>query len=299
MPAIVNLDGRLVSPAEATISVFDRGFLSGDLVYEVLRTYRGRPYEVEAHLARLGRSAARIGLPLPWDPDRIAREVDRTLEAARGPDDEDPEAAPWNHGQRTVRLVMTRGVDPRRGLGLEPGPRALALVEPLRGPPVSAYREGVRCLLVHTRAARIDPQAKTGQRLAEAVAGEEARAAGAHEALLLDGRGLVTEGASSNLFVVKRGQLETPPPDAGILPGITRERVLRLAHRAGIPVVEMALEPRDLYQADEIFITSTTREVLPVTGLGEARVAGGAVGPVTAHLHQLFREAVTREAVPR
>ncbi|HYG68431.1 MAG TPA: aminotransferase class IV, partial [Anaeromyxobacteraceae bacterium] len=109
MPLVVNLDGRLVPPAEAKVSVFDRGFLYGDSVYEVLRTYGGRPFEVGPHLARLAHSAARIGLAPPWDAARTEAEIARTLQASRGHDPSDPEAAPWNVGERYVRVVMTRG----------------------------------------------------------------------------------------------------------------------------------------------------------------------------------------------
>src|SRR5512147_2772093 len=109
MPIAVNLDGRIVPPAEARISVFDRGFLQGESVYEVLRTYGGRPFEVARHLARLASSAARVGLDLPWDAARLAGELDRTLAAARGEDPSAPGDAPWNAGERSVRIVVTRG----------------------------------------------------------------------------------------------------------------------------------------------------------------------------------------------
>jgi len=300
LPALANIDGTLLAPAEARISVLDRGFLSGDQVYEVLRTYGLRPFELDAHLARLARSAARIALPLPWDGERTAREVARTLAGARGVAPPAEGEAPWNRNERTVRVVMTRGAgEAGAALGVDPGPRAIVLVQPLRGPPASAYREGVRCILARARAPRGDPQAKTGRHLAEAVAGEEARAAGAHEALLVDGRGLVTEGASSSLFVVKAGRIETPPLDVGILAGVTRHLVLGLARRAGIEVAELPLETQDLAEADEIFITSTTREVLPVTVLGVAPVGAGRVGPVTTRVHALFRAQADAAAEAR
>ncbi|HEY7724378.1 MAG TPA: aminotransferase class IV [Anaeromyxobacteraceae bacterium] len=295
MPAIVNLDGRLVPPAAAAVSVFDRGFLAGDQVYEVVRTYRMRPFALDAHLARLRRSAARVDLGLPWDEARAAAEVDRTLEASRGGDPDDPLAAPWNRGQRLVRLVATRGAADA-GVDLpEPGPRAIVIAQPLRGPPAAAYRDGVGCVLA-TPLPREDPSAKTGRHLAEAAAGRRARAAGAEEAILVDGGGRVTEGASSSVFRVRGGRVETPPLAAGILAGVTRGIVLDLARRAGLPPAEADLSPEDLRAADEIFITSTTREVLPVTRLDGAPVGAGRPGPVTLRLHALFREAAERTA---
>jgi branched-chain amino acid aminotransferase len=297
MPAIVNMDGDLVPPAEARVSIFDRGFLAGDQVYEVLRTYGLAPFELPRHLERLSRSAARIGLDLPWERERLARQIERTIEASRGADPEDPEAAPWNRGERSVRVVATRGAaEEARAWGVDPAPRLAIAVAPLRGPAAAAYRQGVSCILVPARVPRADPQAKTGGHLAEALAARDAAAAGVHEALFQDG-GLVTEGASSNVFRVKGGRVETPPA-GGVLPGVTRALVLAIAREAGLPAVEREISVADLESADEIFITSTSREVLPVTFLGARRVGSGSPGPVTGRLHALFRDAASRGAGP-
>ena len=214
MPTVVNVDGALVAPEHARISIFDRGFLYGDSVYEVIRTYGGRPFEQGAHLARLRRSAERIGLSPRWDAERTAREIARTLEASRGGDRPDPAAAPWNVGERYVRVVMTRGAGE---IGLDPAlavdPVAIVLVQPLSGPPASAYRDGVVAAIVGVRRAEpdaVDPSAKTGAHLPHVLAVREAREAGAHEALLLDARGFVTEGSSSNVFAVSGGVVRTP-----------------------------------------------------------------------------------------
>jgi branched-chain amino acid aminotransferase len=137
----------------------------------------------------------------------------------------------------------------------------------------------------------VDPSAKTGAHLSHVLAVKEARDAGAHEALLLDDDGFVTEGSSSNVFVVAGGRVRTPPLAAGILEGVTRAVVLRLARRAGLAVEEVALRPEDLERADELFITSTVREIVPVTRLGEAPVGHGHPGPVTDQLHRAFRSA--------
>jgi len=296
---VVNLDGALVPAAQAAISVFDRGFLSGDQVYEVVRTYGLAPFALPEHLARLQRSADRIGLPLPWEPARLEAALRQTVEASRGGDLADPAAAPWNRGERSVRLVITRGAaEEARGYGVVPGPRVILAATPLCGPPEAAYREGVACILVRARVARSDPGAKTGGHLAEALAARDAAAAAAHEALLLDAAGQVTEGASSNLFLVAGGRLATPPLAAGILPGVTRGLVLALARAAGLEVEERPLGPGDLRAAQELFLTSTSREILPVSRLDGAPVGGGGVGPVTARLHALFRAQATERAGP-
>jgi branched-chain amino acid aminotransferase len=293
VPARVNIDGKILPPEEARVSVFDRGFLYGDSVYEVVRTYGGRPFELSAHLARLGRSAERIGLALPWDVRRTALEVALTVEASRGGDAADPAAAPWNAGERIVRIVMTRGTG---DLGLDPAlavdPAAIVIVHPLAGPPASAYRDGVgACVVGVPRAAptAADPSAKTGLHLPHVLAVREARARGAYEALLTDGAGQVTEGASSNLFAVRGGRVLTPPLGAGILEGVTRGVVLRLAAKLGLPAEETALPVEALERADELFITSTVREILPVTTLGGRPVGDGGVGAVTRRLHAAFR----------
>lgn len=294
MPTVVNVDGTLFPPAEAKVSVFDRGFLYGDSVYEVIRTYAGRPFELEAHLARLRHSAERIGLEPKWSEGRAAVEIARTLQAARGEDPSDPDAAPWNVGERYVRIVMTRGAGE---IGLDPAlavdPVALVIAQPLRGPPARAYAEGVKAAVVGVRRASpqaVDPSAKTGAHLSHVLAVKEARSAGAHEALLLDDRGFVTEGSSSNVFAVSAGRVRTPPLAAGILEGVTRGVVLRLAREAGIQAEEVPLRPEDLEAADEVFITSTLREIVPVTRLGELDVGAGRPGDVTGRLHRAFRE---------
>jgi len=293
MPTVVNTDGALVAPERAVVSVFDRGFLYGDSVYEVVRTYRGEPFELERHLARLARSAERLALALPWDPARTRAELARTLAASLGGDEPDPAAAPWNVGQRALRVVMTRGAGE---LGLDPAlavdPRALVIATPLRAPPLSAYRDGVALRVVgvrHDAPEAVDTRAKTGAHLANVLAVAEARREGAHEALLLDRDGFVTEGASSNVFAVRGGALLTPSLEAGILEGVTRALVLELAREAGIEVREGPLRPEALAAADELFVTSSAREVLPATLLDGRRVGSGRVGPLTTHLHSLFR----------
>lgn len=286
MPTVIDLDGRLLPPAEAKVPVLDRGLLQGDSVYEVLRTYGGRPFELGLHLARLSRSAALAGLDLPWDEARTAAEVVRTLQVSLGGDGLDPEAAPWNVGERSVRVLMTRG-----GGELAPDvpPAAVIIAEPLHAPPLRAYREGVKVLLVEADRGRVDPAAKTGSRLTHVLALRAARAAEAHEALFVDAGGRVTEGTSSNLFAVRGGRLLTPPLAAGILEGVTRDLVLSLARGEGVPVEEVPLFPADLERADELFITSTAREVLPATRLGDRPVGRGTPGTVTTALHQAFR----------
>ena len=293
MNTAVSIDGVIVPPGEARVPVLDRGFLYGDSVYEVIRTYGMVPFETARHLERLAASAGRIALQLPWDGARLRREVERVVEASRGGDAPDPEAAPWNRGERSIRVVVTRGAG---DLGLDPGlathPLVVVLALPLVGPPLSAYRDGVAGWPFGGPGGPRrggDPSAKTGEHLFHVLAVREARAHAAHEALLVDGSGCVTEGASSNLFTVRGGVLETPPLEVGILAGITRERVLGLARTLGLPVRERPLPLAELEAADEAFLTSTAREVLPLVRVGGRTVGAGTPGPVTRRLHQAFR----------
>jgi len=278
-----------VPPAEAKVSVFDRGFLYGDSVYEVVRTYGLVPFEVEPHLRRLGGSARRTGIEVPWDEARLEAEVARTVQASRGGDAPSPGAAPWNVGERQARIVVTRGAGE---MGLDPslaaGPTVVVMVLPLQGPPHAAYEAGVAVWPVGDRRAG-DPSAKTGEHLFQVMAVGEARAHGAHEALLVDRAGNVTEGASSNVFAVRGGALVTPPLAARILEGVTRALVLVLAREAGLEIRERPLSLRALEEADEAFITSTVREVLPVVRVAERTVGEGRPGPVTRLLHAAFR----------
>ena len=293
MNAAVSIDGVLVPAGSARVSVFDRGFLYGDSVYEVVRTYGLEPFEVGAHLARLSASAGRIALRLPWDAPRLEREIRRVVEASRGADGSDPEGAPWNQGERSVRIVVTRGCGE---MGLDPGlasePAVVVMALPLQGPPLSAYRDGVSAWPFggpEGPGRGGDPAAKTGEHLFHVLAVGEAREHGAHEALLVDRGGFVTEGASSNLFTVREGVLSTPPLQAGILAGVTRALVLGLARTLEIPVQEQPLPLAALDAADEAFLTSTVREVLPLVRVGDRPVGAGVPGAVTGRIHAAFR----------
>jgi branched-chain amino acid aminotransferase len=294
MTAAVSIDGVLVPAGEARVPVFDRGFLHGDSVYEVVRTYDLEPFELGAHLARLSASAERIYLALPWSGQRFEEEIRRVVDASSGGDPADPAAAPWNQGERSVRIVVTRGSGE---MGLDPAlatePLVAILALPLRGPPLAAYREGVSAWPFGGPGAPPrggDPGAKTGEHLFHVLAMREARAHEGHEALLVDRDGCVTEGASSNVFAVRGGALETPPLQAGILAGVTRACVIELALELGVQVREEALPLASLIGADEAFLTSTVREILPLVRVGSRPVGPGAPGPVTLRLHAAFRQ---------
>lgn len=284
MPTIAVIDGTLRPAAEATVSVFDRGFLYGDSVFETVRTYGGRPFALGQHLARLERSANAVYIPLPVSLDAIEAEVRRAIDAA-------------GNAESYVRVIITRGSGP---MGLDPSfeahPLRVVLVGPLEPPAPETYERGIAVVTYRTqRTAEATPaaSAKIGNYLVAVLAMREARKAGASEALIVDASGHVVEGASSNVFAVRQGVVITPPEDVGILPGITRATLLSVCREARVPVDLRPLSLPDLMAADEAFISSSIRELLPVVRVDEAAIADGRPGPVTCDLLRLFRKKIS------
>lgn len=281
-PVIV-LDGMRVAPADARVSVFDRGFLFGDAVFEVLRVYRRAPFAIDEHLARLARSLDGLAITPSFTIAQLRAEI---LEAVDGLGEDDA----------YVRVMVTRGqgalhLDPRRAWG--PTTRVV-IAAPLLPLPATVY-EGVAIASVraerptdHTRAAG----AKVAAYVSNLLALQVAQSRGAYEAALVGADGSISEGHSSNLFVVTRGTLVTPPISCGILGGITRAMALEEARAEGIAIAERLLFARDFECADEAFLTSSLREIVPITSIDGASIAGGRVGPITTRLHARYRTRV-------
>ena len=280
MGFFASINGEIVPLEEARIPVLDNGFLFGDSVYEVLRTYGGHPFETGRHFRRMRASADRLGIAIPVsDEDMLARV--RALLARAG----DVESY--------IRIVVTRGVgDSSYDPGGVVGPTVVMIQKELPRPPESHYSGGVRVSAVDVRRNHprsLDPAIKSSNLLNNILAVREARTRGAEEAVLLNLEGLVAEGASTNLFVVKDATLRTPPLGVGILGGITREVVLEIAGSLDIPRDETALRLDDLLGADEAFLSSTTREVMPVRQVDEKVIGDGRPGPITRRLMEAFR----------
>lgn len=279
MGVLVVLDGRRCPPGEATVSVFDRGFLYGDSVFETLRTYDGAPFELDEHLRRLESSAARVYIPLPLTREQLRAEVLEAITDA-------------GNAESYVRVIITRG---EGQLGLDPAladrPRRVILVQPLQRPPDEQYSNGIAAISYRTERvldATSAQGAKIGNYLVSVLAMREARLAGAQEALIQDGQGRILEGASSNVFVVERGRLITPGEDAGVLAGITRAHLLALAGELGLPVELRALELPALLAAEEVFISSSIRELLSVVRLDGCVIGAGTPGPIYRRLLAAF-----------
>jgi len=281
MEGHVCIDGQIFAAAQARVSVFDRGFLYGDSAFEVMRTYGGRPFREREHLLRLQGSCERLLLPVTTSLHAWSADIRRTIAASGLP-------------ECNVRVMITRGVGPM-GMDLSEAkkPSVLIFALPLKTYPNELYERGVAVGL--SRAARATDGtravgAKTSNYLSSVLALHEVKARGAHEAIVIGPHGEVVEGATSNIFMVKEGELLTPPIEAGILAGITRKTVIELAGTLGLKVLETNIHPADLYKADEVFITSTVREVIPVVKVDDIQIANGAPGPRTRQLLSAYRE---------
>lgn len=277
MGRAVSIDGTLTPPGEAKVSVYDRGFLYGDGVFETLRTYRGAPFGLLDHLERLESSAREVGIRLPCSTGTLEREIRQALSEAANP-------------ESYVRVMITRGQGP---MGLDPAlatdPVRVVLVEPLSPLPASIYRDGVTVITQRTeRSSDAAPTAKVTNYLAGMLALQRAKARGAHEALMLDVEGYVLEGVTSNFFLVIEGELLTASSRV-VLPGITRAHVIRCAEREGIRVRYGAIGANDLEAASEAFLTSSLREIVPVVRVDRTSIGDGQPGRRTRKLHLAYR----------
>jgi len=285
MPRIIFMNDRLVPEDEARVSVFDHGLLYGDGVFEGLRSYSGRVFRLDAHLDRLAASARAICLEIPLGKEALARAVNDTLAANKLADG-------------YVRLVVTRGAG---SLGLDPNrtknPQVIVIADTISLYPREHYEQGLRIVTAatqRTQSAALSPRIKSLNYLNNIMAKLEGLQAGCVEALMLNHKGEVAECTGDNVFVVRGGRLLTPPPDAGILEGITRGAVMELAHAAGIDCREVTLVRHDLYTAEECFLTGTAAEVIPVVEIDGRKIGSGRPGPVTARLIHDFHDLVRR-----
>jgi len=280
---LVYLDGHFVAREKALVSVFDHGFLYGDGIYETMRAYGGMLFLLKKHLGRLKRSAGAISLNLPLPLEQIGAALNESLVVNK-------------LLEAYVRLHISRGPGE---IGLDPAlciaPTMVIVAKPFHDYPAEYYERGVNVAIVKTRRNHplaLDPAIKGTNFLNNILAKIEAKKAGAYEGIMLNWEGYVAEGTISNIFMVRKGILFTPHADTGILEGVTRDLVLRLAKRARVPVKEAMLRPKSLLAADECFITNSTMEIMPVTAIDKRPVGNGRPGPVSALLHRAYRKEV-------
>ena len=285
MAATVNVNGRVSDQAHASISIFDHGFLYGEGVYETLRTYNGQPFLFERHMRRLRKSADMLALSIPLTDPQIDARFRETMRVAGLGDSADREAY--------IRILVTRGIgeltyDP----AATPTPSIVVIVKPNVHPPREVFERGVKVSLVgvvRNHPGTVNPLIKSNSLLNNALAMQEALRGGGFEGVMRNYKGELAECTQSNLFIVKDGAALTPPVDAGLLPGITREFLFEIGAETGIPVREAALKDADLLGADESFLTSTTREVVPIVQVDDRTIGTGRPGPVTLALLDGFR----------
>lgn len=287
MAATVNVNGRISPQDEAVIPVFDHGFLYGEGIYETLRTYDGRLFLFDRHMRRLRNSARLIDLAIPFTDDELAAHIHDTIAAAQ-----------LDGNEAYVRVLVTRGVgELTYDISATPKPSWVIIVKPLPSPAPEIYERGVTVALVdvvRNHPQSVNPMIKSNNLMNSALAAQQALKRGAFEAVMRNYRGELTECTQSNLFVVKSGAALTPPLESGLLPGITREFLFEIGRDAGVEVREQILRDDDLFSADEAFLTSTTREVLPIVAIDDRDIGDGKPGPVTLNLLNAFRAACGR-----
>ncbi len=279
MPAIGFVNGTFMPLEQATVSVEDRGYQFGDGVYEVIRTYRGTPFRVEAHMARLERSAKALGLPMPYSNREWNELVAEGLKRA-------------GFAESKVYIQLTRGVAPRdHAFPAESRPTVVMTIRELRPLAQAICDAGVEAITFDDiRWGRCD--IKSVNLLANVLARQRAKEAGVFEAIFVRD-GTVTEGSVSNVMIARAGCVITAPEGPRILSGVTRSMVLDLARREQLPVEERTVVLEELRQADEVFLCGTTVEVLPVVRIDGRDVGTGKPGPVAARLGEWFKQAVT------
>jgi len=287
MAATVNVNGRISPERDAVISVFDHGFLYGEGIYETMRTYRGRLFLYDRHMRRLRNSARMIALDVPFTDQQLATQIADTMKAS------------GLAGEAYVRVLVTRGVgeltyDP----GATPIPSVVIIVKPLVDLAPEVYETGVHaviCDIVRNHPGTVNPMIKSNNLMNSALAMQEALKRGGFEGIMRNYKGELTECTTSNLFIVRKGAAVTPPLAAGLLPGITREFLFDVGKDVGVDVMEQTLHDADLYGADEAFLTSTTREVVPIVRVDDRTIGTGKPGPVTRKLLAGFRKRALGE----
>jgi branched-chain amino acid aminotransferase len=282
MSATVSVNGRITGERDAVISVFDHGFIYGEGIYETLRTYHGRVFLYDRHTRRLRNSARMIVLQLPFTDQELAAHIRDTVAAAS-----------LGGAEAYIRVLVTRGIgeltyDPEA----TPKPSVVIIVKPQVDPPPEAYENGVRAVIVdvvRNHPGSVNPMIKSNNLMNSALAMQQALRKGAFEGIMRNYRGELTECTTSNLFIVRKGAALTPPLTSGLLPGTRRDFLFEIGKDVGIDVREEVLRDEDLYSADEAFLTSTTRELVPIVNVDDRTIGTGRPGLVTNKLLEEFR----------
>ncbi len=278
---LVYIDGKYYPKSQAKISVFDHGLLYGDGVFEGIRAYKGVVFKLKEHIDRLYNSAKVIMLDIPLTKEEMINAVLETLRKN-------------NMQDAYIRLIVTRGIG---DLGLDPRkckkPTIIVITDSITLYSKEAREKGIKALIVWIRRNPVDTtshEVKSLNYLNSVLGKIEANIAGFDEAICLDKNGYVSEGVGENLFIAKNGKLITPPSSTGILLGITREVIIKLAEKLGYTVVERNITPTDLFSADEAFFTGTAAEIIPIAEINKRIIGDGKPGPITCRLMDEFEK---------
>jgi len=278
----VYVNGTIARAEDASIPVYDHGFLYGEGVYETLRTYNRVPFLYDRHLRRLRASAGYLQLDVPFSDESLATWIGDTMVAAG-----DMEEA-------YIRVLLTRGVgELTYDIAATPVPSLVIVVKPLEEPPARVFTDGIKVALVpilRNHPGSVNPIIKSNNLLNNALAMQEAYRRGADEGLMCNYRGELSECSQANFFIVREGVALTPETDAGLLEGLTRSFLFEVGQDVGIQVRSQTLFPKDIEGADEAFITSTTRELSPVTRIDDRVIGNGKPGPLTLKLLEGYRK---------
>lgn len=279
----IYISGKYYDKENAKVSVYDHGLLYGDGVFEGMRSYSGKVFRMEQHLDRLWDSAKAIWLTIPMTKQAMAEAVNDTLKLNGITDG-------------YIRLVVTRGAG---SLGLDPtktsDPQIIIITDHIQLYPKEMYENGLAIITASTirnHSAALSPRIKSLNYLNNIMAKIEGLQAGCVEALMLNAKGEVAECTGDNIFLIKRGKLLTPSNDAGILEGITREAVIEIAQKAGIEVHQIPLTKHDVYVADEVFLTGSAAEIIPVIKVDSRIIGEGKPGPITKDLTKRFHQLI-------
>ena len=290
----VYVNGTIRPAAQAVVPVYDHGFLYGEGVYETLRTYDGVPFLYERHVRRLRASAGYLNLDVPYTDEMLRTWIEQTIDAAGELD------------EAYIRILHTRGVgELTYDVNATPTPSLVIIVKPLEEPPARVFEQGITISLVsilRNHPGSVNPIIKSNNLLNNAIAMQAANRKGGEEGLMCNYRGELSECSQSNFFMVRGGVVLTPRSQSGLLEGITRAFLFEVGRDLGIEVREETLHPEDLDTADEAFITSTTRELSPVTRIDQRVIGSGRPGPITMRLLDGYRRRareIARAAVSR
>ena len=286
MEPIVYLNGEYVPLSQAKVSILDRGFCYGDALFETMRVYSGKIFHLDLHLDRLERGAECIFLELPESRERIQKILYDTFNRNQGAD-------------AVIRMTISRGEGILGKLWqADTSPTLAVHVRPYNAPPVEWYQNGVPISLIPNSAAKLgglQEQIKSANYLSQILARRQAEDQNSVDGIMINDRGEICDGTISNIFIVKEGLLYTPAVNSYVLAGVTRQVILKLAAETGLSCEEKTLTADDVLQGDELFITNTGWEILPVTRVDGKTIGSGQPGPLTLGLRQKFRKCVDAE----